>query len=391
MKKYLNRREWLRNTAILSGGLSLMPSLINSANANTISNRSGKFFFDDREFAADNDMVLPNLRARLLANENPFGPSAAAKKAIADAINDGCRYPINSVTELEKKILDAEGLQEGQVMFSAGSSPLLRGAAIYYSKPGSNIVTANPTYDDIPLHCEKFGATIKAIPVNAAYEYDLDAMEKAIDDKTSLVYICNPNNPTGTVLNADKLRAFCERVSRKTLVFIDEAYIDYTDDPQTTSMIDLVKKGMNIIIARTFSKLYGFAGLRIGYIMSQAEIIKPFEDYSASFWAMSGPSIAGALATYREQPYMSDTLKKTIESKNYLYKVLKDEGYDYVPSHTNFVLFPIKMEGQRFVEEMMKRGVGVRFWEFNNKHYCRVSIGRMDEMQAFAEAFKEIS
>lgn len=387
----MNRRQWLRNTAIFSGGISFLPGLVNTASANKLSGKQFNAFFDDRKFAIENDIDLPPLKARLFANENPFGPSPAAKKAIADAISEGFRYPIKVIDDLEKKIQAAEGLKDGQLMLSAGSSPLLRGAAIYYSRPGSNIVTANPTYDDIPEHCAKFNAKVNAIPLTAAFEYDLDAMEKAVDANTSMVYICNPNNPTGTVVDSNKLRAFCERVSKKTLVFIDEAYIDYTDNPQATSMIDLVRKGMNVIIARTFSKLYGFAGLRVGYIMSQPEIIKPFDDYSAGMWALSGTSAAGALAAYKEQAFLSEALKKTIASKEYLYKVLKEEGYTYIPSHTNFVMFEIKMEGEKFVDEMIKRGVGVRFWEFNNKHWCRVSIGRMDEMEAFAAAFKEIS
>jgi histidinol-phosphate aminotransferase len=148
---------------------------------------------------------------------------------------------------------------------------------------------------------------------------------------------------------------------------------------------------MNVIVAKTFSKLYGFAGLRVGYIMAQQPLIKAYENYTAGPWCLCGPSVAGALVAYKEQPYMADVLKKTLESKEYLYKVLKEEGYDYIPSHTNFVMFPVKMDGEKFMTEMMKRGVGVRFWQFENKQWCRVSIGRMDEMQAFAEAFKEIS
>ena len=391
MKNKINRREWLRNSALLTGGFTILPGLITSSSARDFSGNHFPGHFDDKQFAYEYGESFPTLKARLFANENPFGPSDAAKKAIAEAINDGCRYPIKQVGELEQKILDFEGLKEGQIMTSSGSSPLLRAAAVYFSRPGSNIVTGAPTYEDLPEHCSAFNIKINYVPLNASYEYDLDAMEKMVDDNTSLVYVCNPNNPTGTMVNGDKLRAFCERVSKRTTIFVDEAYIDYVDDPQATSMIDCVKKGMNVIVARTFSKLYGFAGLRVGYILSQAEIIKKFEMYTAGNWCISGPSAAGAIATFKEQPYLKNALAKTLASKEYLYKVLKDEGYEYIPSHTNFVMFPIKMEGKKFTDEMMKRGVGVRFWKFNNKEWCRVSIGRMDEMEAFKEAFKEIS
>lgn len=391
MRTKINRREWLRNSAMLTGGLAFLPGFINNASGRQFSGNNFTGHFDDRQFAYEYEETLPNLKARLFANENPFGPSEAAKKAITDAISEGYRYPIKQVGELEKKILDFEGLQEGQIMTSSGSSPLLRAAAVYYSKPGSNIVTAAPTYEDLIEHCANFNVKINYVPLTANYEYDLDAMEKMVDANTSLVYVCNPNNPTGTMVSGDKLRAFCERVSKRTTIFVDEAYIDYVDDPQATSMVDCVKKGYNIIVARTFSKLYGFAGLRIGYILSQPDTIKKFAMYTAGNWCISGPSAAGAIAAFKEQPYLTTALQKTTESKAYLYKILKEEGYDYIPSHTNFVMFPIKMDGKKFTDEMMKRGVGVRFWQFNNKQWCRVSIGRMDEMQAFAEAFKEIS
>lgn len=387
----LNRREWLRNSALLTGGLTFLPGIINRASANYHLPQTYTPPFDDRNFAYEYEETVPALKARLFANENPFGPSDAAKKAIMEGISEGCRYPINQVSALEKKIIESEGLGEEYIMTSSGSSPLLRAAAIYFSKPGSNIVTADPTYNDIPEHCAAFGIKMNYVPLNTNYEFDLDAIEKKIDANTSLVYLCNPNNPTGTMVSGDKVRAFCDRVSKRTTIFVDEAYIDYADDPKATSAVVCLKKGSNIIIARTFSKLYGFAGLRIGYILAQPETIKKLAMYTAGNWCISGPSASGALATYKEQPYTTDVLQKTKESKEYLYKVLKEEGYSYIPSHTNFVMFPIKMDGKKFTDEMMKRGVGVRFWQFNNQQWCRVSLGRMDEMQAFAAAFKEIS
>ncbi|RDC65320.1 pyridoxal phosphate-dependent aminotransferase [Adhaeribacter pallidiroseus] len=205
------------------------------------------------------------------------------------------------------------------------------------------------------------------------------------------MYICNPNNPTGTVVDSGKLRAFCERVSKKVPVFIDEAYIDYLPDPKAASMMDCVNKGQNVIIARTFSKLYGFAGLRVGYIIAQPEVVKELSKYAAGGMSISAPSVQAALAAYQDKAFLQDALKKTMASKNFLYDVLKKEGYEYIPSSSNFVMFPLKMEGEKFVAELMKRGVGVRNWKFNNQEWCRISIGRMEEMQAFADAFRQIS
>jgi len=217
-------------------------------------------------------------------------------------------------------------------------------------------------------------------------------MEKAVNADTKLVYICNPNNPTGTIVDAEKLKAFCERVSKRVTVFVDEAYIDYLPDPQGTTLISGVKKGQNIIVARTFSKLYGMAGIRMGYVVAQPDMIATLNNYAAAgLFLLSAPALNAALASYQDKPYMQDVIQKTQASKQYLYDVLKAEGYSYIPSSANFVLFPLKMDGKRFTEEMMKRGIGLRHWTFNNSEWCRISIGRMDEMEAFAAAFKELS
>jgi len=205
------------------------------------------------------------------------------------------------------------------------------------------------------------------------------------------VYVCNPNNPTGTQLDTAKLKAFCERVSKKVLVFVDEAYIDYTADPKGMTLVDCVKKGQNVVVARTFSKLYGFAGLRVGYVIGQESFMKSIEPFTAGFACISATSGAAALAAYQETDFLADALKKTLASKEYLYSVLKKEGYTYIPSTTNFVMFPVNMDAERFTEEMMKRSVGVRPWKFAGKEWCRVSIGTMEEMESFAQAFKQIS
>ncbi len=277
-------------------------------------------------------------------------------------------------------------------MLSAGSSALLLAAGSYFSqKPGSNIVTGDPSYDDLPSKATRLQTKWVKVPLTADYKLDLDAMEKAIDGNTSLVYICNPNNPTATVLDIEKLKSFCDRVSSRVTVFIDEAYIDYLPDPRAASMMGAIAAGKNIIVARTFSKLYGFAGLRVGYIVAQPDMIKKLSLYTEGPNSLSATSIQAALASYQDQEFLQAALQKTLASKNYLYSVLKKEGYDYIPSSANFVMFPLKMDGSKFVEEMNKRGVGIRQWKFIGKEWCRVSIGRMDEMEAFAAAFKELS
>lgn len=389
MERTFKRRDLLKKGALLTGGLALLPGIFNNLYAARPS--SGQIH-DDHFYNLDEtafETTPPNIAARLSLNENPFGPSPKAKKAMAESLDMSYQYPNDNRKALEQMISDYEGLGKGQVLLGAGSSPLLLAGALHFGK--GTIVSASPTYEDLLKHAEQLGTKVIRVPLKADYTYDLDAMEKVIDSTTSLVYICNPNNPTATVIDNSKLKAFCERVSKKTPVFVDEAYIDYLDNPQSVTLIDNVKKGQNIIVARTFSKLYGFAGLRVGYIVAQPEMISKLDMYTPGPRSISAPSLSAAIVAYQDKEFLQSAFIKTMESKHYLYETLKAEGYEYIPSSANFVMFPIKMEGPHFVEEMMKRGVGIRSWKFVGKHWCRVSIGKMEEMKAFAAAFKELS
>jgi histidinol-phosphate aminotransferase len=289
------------------------------------------------------------------------------------------------------KIAAYEGIQPGQVLMAAGSSPLLLAAAMYFSKDGGNIITGDPSYQDLPEKAAQFKAQLIKVPLTADYKLDLVAMEKSITADTKLIYLCNPNNPTATVLDTAELKAFCERVSAKVPIFIDEAYIDYLDDPKGASMMEAVRKGQNVIIARTFSKLYGFAGLRVGYAVGSQTMVRALNQYTTGGMAISATSAQAAVATYQDMEYLSEAKAKTVASRQFLYDLLTKEGYTYIPSSANFVMFPLKMESRKFGEEMMKRGVSIRTWRFANKEWCRISIGTMEEMQEFAKAFKEIS
>ncbi len=389
MANSINRRNWIKSSAMMAGGLAFFSGTVNKLAAMPVVRK----FNPVAKRVTDQSAILeapPVLKARLLANENPFGPSPAAKKAIQDAIDTGYQYPMSSMDILYGKIASYEGISKSNILMDSGSSPLLLAAALLYSKGGKTIITGDPSYEDLPSHAEHFDGKWLKVPLTADYKLDLDAMEAKIDGNTGLVYICNPNNPTGTVLDAAKLKAFCERVSKKVTVFVDEAYIDYLPDPQAATMISAVKAGQNVIVARTFSKLYGFAGLRCGYVVAQPETIKALSIYTTGF-SLSATTIAGAIVAYRETDFLQEAFKKTMASKEYLYSVLKKEGYTYIPSSANFVMFPLKMDGKQFVMEMMKRGVGIRNWKLNGADWCRISIGRMDEMEAFADAFKQLS
>ncbi len=389
MSLSVSRRHWLKSGAALAAGAAFgVPSFRAFAG-----DAAGRRQLLARHYEAQLLADAPPLKARLFANENPFGPSEKAKSAIVDSLKDCHLYPFATMRQLVALIAKTEGVKEENILLGAGSSELLLAAALHYtlSAKGGRMLSADPSYTWLMEAAEGLGAGWDKVPLTKEYAHDLDAMEKRVTGNTSLVYLCNPNNPTGTVVNPGRLKSFCEAVSRKKPVFVDEAYIDYTDDPARHSVVDCVRKGQNVMVARTFSKLHAFAGLRVGYLVAQPATIKEFEKYCSGGWDTSSPSMAGALASLQDAGFRDYARAKNAESKALLYQTLKDEGYEYVPSHTNFVLFPLKMNGKKFTEEMMKRGVGVRYWEFNNAQWCRVSMGTPEQMGYFAEAFRQLS
>ncbi|MDO1449998.1 histidinol-phosphate transaminase [Rhodocytophaga aerolata] len=387
MSTKLNRRNWLKSGALMAAGLTFGTSRWQTASAEMVTAQQLFGFQADARLAAD----MPVIKARLFANENPFGPSEKAKKAITEAINDSYMYPFMDLQKFIAIIAKEEGVTADHILLGAGSSEILMASAYLYGMHGGSVLSADPSYSYLMETAGTYGATWEKVALTKDYAHDLEAMEKKVNEKTSLVYICNPNNPTGTIVPAAKLASFCEVVSKKKPVFVDEAYIDYVDNPKKQSMMEAVRKGQNVIVARTFSKVHGFAGLRIGYVVALPETIKQIKKYGGGGMNICATSIKAALASYTDTEYVNYAIKKNAESKEFLYKVLKEEGYEYIPSYANFVMFPLKMDGKKFREEMMKRGVGIRNWEFSNQQWCRVSIGTMEQMQLFAEAFKQLS
>ncbi len=378
----LNRRDWLRQSAFAVAGLTAAPALLAAAPV-----RASRAF---GEFAPEFDPALlppTGVKARLNANENPWGPSEKTKQALIDSLGESNRYAFQQIWALRQAMAAKDGLKPDTILPGAGSSELLAAAVNAYS-PKGKILLAETCYisdgmmGDFPM---------EKIPLTADYQYDLDAMAAKADPALhSLVYICNPNNPTGRLLPPEKLRKFIDEVSPKVPVLIDEAYIDYASDPKTDCMVDKVKEGKNVIILRTFSKLYAFAGLRVGYAIAKPALLKVLEPFTQQGFGISVPSAAAGLAALKDVEFQQMTLQKTAESKQFLFDTLKKLGYTPLESSANFVLFPIKMKGPQLAGQLMKEGVMVRHWQFDKQPWCRVSIGTMDEMKAFAEAFAKV-
>jgi histidinol-phosphate aminotransferase len=378
----INRRDWLR--ASMLSGLSLAAA-------------PAAFCEPEPEMPAGyNPPKGSALKARLSANENPYGPSPKAIKTITEAAPDGYLYAMEYARQFRKLVADTEGVPEDHILLGAGSGELLTAASLwaaYRPNAGRSIVAPDPTFDALPRTAMKHGITVDRVPLVAAdgYDINLNKLNERVGSQTGMVYLCNPNNPTAIIVDPAKLRAFCEAVGAKTPILVDEAYIDYTPDPKAYSMVDMVKKGSNVIITKTFSKVHGFAGLRTGYMIAKPELLNEIAKFATGGQCMSMTTLRAAAVSLQDKEFINFSLGKAKESKDYLYGVLKQHNYEPLPSGANFVMFPIRMKGEDFVARMMEQGVSIRQWKFDGQYWCRVSLGTMPQMQAFADGLKLVS
>jgi histidinol-phosphate aminotransferase len=280
MKRSLNRREWLKTTLIGSAGLTMTGSL------NLINCQSNQ----QTDNSETDSIIL------LDQNENPYGISEKAKVAVNDALKYSNRYPEAHMEELKEIIAEREGFTKDNIVLGAGATEIFRTAGILYCSDGKEVLLADPSYFGFVNYTEKIKGNMIKVPLDSEYKHDLKAMSREVSEKTSMIYICNPNNPTGTIVSGKRLREFCIEYSKHVPVFIDEAYHDFAEDPEYFSMTGIVKEGHNIIIARTFSKIHGFAGLRIGYAIAKPEIVEEFKRIRTNFASTGVLSLRAAIA-----------------------------------------------------------------------------------------------
>ncbi|NDV92377.1 aminotransferase class I/II-fold pyridoxal phosphate-dependent enzyme [Alteromonas sp. 345S023] len=326
--------------------------------------------------------------AKLNANENPFGPSPAALKAIAEAsAQGGAYYAYPAAMTLLDMIAERHGISRKNISMSAGSSPILSYAALAASDKG-RILGPDLFWDTTSKAPQKQGAPeIVRIPNTAALDIDLDAMYAAIDDSIGMVHICNPNNPTGKVLDPAKLRDFCIKASKKTLVLVDEAYNEIIDEPPKHSMIPLVKAGHNVIVARTFSKIYGLAGLRVGYMIASEENTQWINNYGMAAYTLNQAGLAAAIASYNDDAFITFSKEKIMQAKSMVMDAIKANGLSALPSSTNFIFVDLgKGDADIFQAEMAKKDVLIRGTYRTYTNWSRVSMGKIPDVQRYIDA-----
>lgn len=383
----VTRRDWLKQSALATG------AMITGAAFTTESKAMPAFgmtpfegVHHTREFYHRAPADMSQLKARLLANENPWGPSKKAIAAIAESAGKGNRYVYNSAVEMMETLAKKEGVTPKHVLVAAGSTDILEKTAFALCMKGGNVVSADPSYLSLVKTAQAIGATWKNIPLKADYAHDLDAMYNAIDENTKLVYICNPNNPTGTITPASEIRAFIKKVNSKVPIFIDEAYLELLENPDEETAVGTINEGYDVIIARTFSKIHGMAGLRVGYMVAKPGRVEMITKLVRTEMGLSVTSVSGALASLKDVSFQEYTRKNTKINRDYVFGELTKMGFNPIPSVTNFILFPIQMPSKELVDKLVEKSVGIRGYEIAGKQYGRVSIGTMDELKLFVKS-----
>lgn len=362
-----SRRQWLKKTATVLTGISIAPTL----------------------FATERERLRAEGKIILDGNENAYGPSANARKAMMDELGNSNRYPDDQVHTLRQQLAEFNGVGKENILLGAGSSEIIGLTALLVSSEKGNIITAEPSYQVWKGQAESFGLQFKSLSLANDKTLSLDSMMNTMDENTRMMFLCNPNNPTGTYVEDHLLRAFTTECSKKCMVFVDEAYTEFANLP---SLKDIAVKNPNVLVAKTFSKIYGLAGARVGYAIAHADTIKKISKFQP--WPnanISTASAAAASAALKDQAFVKECREKTKQAREICNTCFKQLSLDYIPSHTNFILFNIDKIGPDFSQKMEAKNIFVQYRNHFGGKWCRVSMGTIEEMKTFCTALKEIA
>jgi len=330
---------------------------------------------------------IPPGQVRLVFNENPYGPSPKALAEVANILPLTAYYPDDIEGELVELFMERLRLDREQIFLSSGSNEGLQAAMLAFGKQGK-VLSPGLTYSDHLLYAQQLGVMVERVPLREDMAIDLEAIARAVDGSVSLVYLCNPNNPTGLAIDGDELRAFCREVGAKVPIMIDEAYNELTDKPDYTSMIDLVRGGANILVTRTFSKIFGMAGLRVGYGMGHPGIVKVVRDQVMA-WP-NGVGLYAAYHSYLDEEFIAFSRAKILQGREMVNATFRRHGIEPLPSQTNFVYADIGRDADVFKAQLASRNVIIRGVFDEYRTYSRVSMGRIEDLRVFDRAVLEV-
>jgi histidinol-phosphate aminotransferase len=325
---------------------------------------------------------------RLSSNENPYGPSPLAVKAMTDAFSLAWRYPDEHEESLVDALAKLHNVAAEQILLGNGSGEILKVAAAAFTATGKKLVVGDPTFEAVLAHARTAQAEVVKIALTPDYAHDLPRMLAATDD-AGLVYICNPNNPTASITPKDQLRAFLAKAPSQTMVLVDEAYHHYVEANDYESVIPLVKQYPNLIVARTFSKVYGMAGLRCGYCVARPEIIQRLRPQQT--WdSLNIMALVAASASLQDSEQVEQGRRRNSEVKKFVYSELDKSGFKFIPSHANFLMIDLRREVKPIIAAMRERNVQVGRVFPALPNFMRVTIGTRPQMDAFVSAFRAV-
>jgi len=364
-----NRRNWLKQTGIVAAGLGLIPFegysspiKINSENKND------------------------EIPVKLSSNENPYGPSASARIAMAEYINKSNRYNWELTSQLTSAIAKKNNVDPDNILLGAGSTEILDLVVRLAALNKGSFILAEPTYSYWSDVAIRSGLQKIAVPLTADKLHNLQAMLSAIRPDTKLIYLCNPNNPTGTICERDELVAFIKEATKNALVLVDEAYLDFTDQQ---SLCNISIENKNLIIAKTFSKIYGLAGGRIGYAIADTGTISKLSELQS--WpngSISVVSAAGALASLKDSDFVQETFSLNKKTREYTIEQLSRLKINCIPSHSNFIYFSLANYTKDFFEQLKNNNIiGTKIYEEQGK-WSRITVGTKQEMEKLIHAIE---
>jgi histidinol-phosphate aminotransferase len=333
---------------------------------------------------------MPAGPIRLNFNENPYGASAKARAALADCAALSNRYPDEAYRQVIAALAQKFNVKPENIILGCGSTEILRAADDAFLDPTRNVVAAAPTFEAVLDYARVLHSNAVLIPLTSDYRHDLPKMAAACTSKTGVAYICNPNNPTGTIVTRDELAAFVQAVPPTTLIVVDEAYYHLADDRRYSSALEFIPAYPNVIVARTFSKIYGMAGMRLGYAIGAKE---PIARLHAELLQDNGNAavLQAALASLADNDHVATCRAQLNATRQWLCTELTKDSRPFIPSQANFVMLDLGAEVRPIIEQFRARNVivGRRFASMPN--FLRVTIGTQPETEAFLATLREIA
>ena len=326
---------------------------------------------------------------KLASNENPLGPSPLAVKAIRKSLQESHLYPDNSCSVLRNKLANSLGFSPENLAVGNGTTELIYLIGIAFLNPGERFIMSHPSFVMAKMVTQMMDACLVEVPLKD-YRHDLEAIAKAITEDTKIIYLDNPINPIGTMVTQREIMKFMDKIPDDVLVVLDEAYYEYVNRKDYPDTLQFVKEGRNVIVLRTFSKLYGLAGFRVGYCVSKENFIDAIRRVRPPFSVNRFAQIA-AVSAFDDKEHIEKTRATTDSGKKFLYDIFEKMSVFYIPSETNFVTIDVKTETKKIYEEFMKKGVIVRqLTIYGLPTFLRVTIGTPEQNNKFIDVFRQI-